>query len=233
MPEDGALHQSLWHGGTIDRDERSIATLTLLVNGAGNQLLTGSRLTLNQHRRASRRHRTYHLEHPPDCLPVAQNLPTPAKARQFLAERLVLFPEANHLERLGHGDSECFLTHGLGEVVDRAASERHDRMLHRGVSGHDDDRDPVSLLFQLRQQVETRGAGHPIVRDDQLELLPTNGLHRFVDAVCQDRRMTKFRQRRLENDANRRLVIDAQDGCHAPPWCGSRFAAFGPIIEYS
>ncbi len=190
MPEDGALDQPLRHGRAVDGDERPIPPLALFVDRAGHQFFTGPRFALDQHRRAGGSNRADDLEHPSNRLAIAQDLTAPAQARQLLTEGFVLFTETNHLERLRHRDAQRFLTDRLGEIIDGAAPQRHHRVLHRGVSGHDDDRDLMPFLLQLRQQVEAGCAGHPIIRDDELELLPAHGLHRFVDAGGQHRGVT-------------------------------------------
>ena len=74
----------------------------------------------------------------------------------------------------------------------------------------------MTFFLQTGEQVEPGAVRHPIVGDDQVELLPANGPDGLVHTIGKDRRMTEFVQRRLEDDPNGRFVIDAENGGHAP-----------------
>src|ERR1700712_1045480 len=52
VTEQLTLHQRLWNGAAVDRDEGLVAARAVLVQRARDQLFAGAALTLNEHRGA-------------------------------------------------------------------------------------------------------------------------------------------------------------------------------------
>ena len=66
VAEQGRFDQPLGEGGAVQLDERLVATLALVVNGAGEEFLAGARLALEQHGGPSRGRHGDGLEDPTD-----------------------------------------------------------------------------------------------------------------------------------------------------------------------
>src|SRR5262249_5141577 len=63
VPEELALQQAGGNGGAVDRDEGALAALSRVVDGPRDQLLAGSGLAQDEHRRAGRRDGLHLMEY--------------------------------------------------------------------------------------------------------------------------------------------------------------------------
>src|SRR5690606_39957711 len=104
MPEEGALDESLGECGAVQLDEGAIASLALVVDRASEELLPRTRLALEKNGRPGRRRHRHRLLDATERLALSDDLALVAKLHHLPAQRLVLLPQANELERLVHGE---------------------------------------------------------------------------------------------------------------------------------
>src|SRR5689334_8421625 len=100
MTKQRALDQAIGQGSAIQLDERLVAAIALVVNGAGEELLAGAAFTLQQHRRASGRGHRDGLQNAPNDDTVANDLTLVSELHDLTTQRLVLAPQPNEFERL-------------------------------------------------------------------------------------------------------------------------------------
>jgi hypothetical protein len=213
VAEQRALDEAFGEGGTVDGDERLVGTGTLVVNRAGEQLLAGAGLALEEHGGARGGHGRDHLHRAAERLAVPYEQPPAPDLHDLAAEGLVLPPQPDHLQRLPHRDLQRLGLDRLREIVDRPRLDAHDGVLDTRVAGHDDDGDPVAFLLELREQVEPGKAGHAVVGDDEVDGTARDDPHRLLDAGHEHRAVPGAAEGVLQDDTHRRLVVDAEDRC--------------------
>jgi hypothetical protein len=161
----------------------------------------------------------------PDLEALADDHALVAELHHFAAQGVVLAAEPHDLERLGHGELELLRPHGLGDVVHRAGLDRGDGVLDRRVAREHDQGDVVPFLLQQLEELEPRQPGHPVVRDDQVDVSLGERLKRFRHAVRANGRVARPLERVLENEPDRGLIVHVQDGGHVPAWDGTTMGA--------
>jgi hypothetical protein len=218
VAEQRALDESFGEGRAIQLDERTVAPVARVVDGASEQLLARSRFPLEENRGAGRGGGRHGLEQPLDLDALADDRALAPELHHLAAQGVVLAAEPHDLECLSHGQLELLRPHWLGDVVHRAGLDRRDGVLDRRVAGEHDQRDVVALLLQQLEELEPRQPGHPIVRDDQVDVPLRERLERFGDAVRADGRMARPLERILENEPDRGLIVHVQDGGHVRAW---------------
>ena len=120
----------------------------VIVDRARHELLAGAAFPVDQDRGIALRHAADRLV---DLLHGGRIADEPA---------LVLFPhlgaERGHflrkppdLDGLLQEDVHLVEVKGLGDIIEGAAPHGLDRVLHRGLGGHDDDRGPVPVGLDL------------------------------------------------------------------------------------
>jgi hypothetical protein len=73
-------------------------------------------------------------------------------------------------------------------------------------------------LLEELEELEPRQSGHPVVRDDQVDVPLRERLERFGNAVRADGRVAGPLERVLEDEADRGLIVHVQDGGHVPAY---------------
>jgi hypothetical protein len=214
VPEQRALDEPLGERGAVELHERPVAPVGVLVHGAREQLLARAALALQEHRGPRRRRGLHRLEDAPDGGRVADDLPLRAHRAHLAAQRLVLAPQPHVLERLLHRQLELLRPHGLGDVVDRAGLDGRDRVLDRRVPGEHDHRHVVPLALQHREELEPRDPGHAVVRDHQLHRRALHQVQRLAHVARRQRLVSGAAERVLEDQRDRGVVVDVQDGGH-------------------
>src|SRR6185295_798954 len=71
---------------------------------------------------------------------------------------------------------------------------------------------------QQREELEPRQPRHPVVGDDEIDLLSRQNLERFDDVAGADRPMAGALQRVVDQEADGRLVVDVEDCGHCGGW---------------
>ena len=143
-----------------------------------------------------------------NMLVLRDSLQADRTGRDLLAQTL-LGGAADQLDRLRHVE-------GLGQVFEGAALERADGTVEVAERRHDDDRQARLAALDLGQQLDAAGARHADVAHQHLRRLagveriehvarPGEGVHRQMLA----------RQRALEHEADRFVVVDHPDRFHA------------------
>src|SRR5207253_10944097 len=110
----------------VDRDERMADAVAPVVEESGDELLPGAALTLDEHRRAARRHPPDELEQLPARLALGDDRLGRVAARDLLPEVAVLALEARHVERARHQRSELVVVERLGDVIEGALAHGGD-----------------------------------------------------------------------------------------------------------
>ena len=222
VAEEGRLDQALGERGAVELDKRFVTTVALVVNGAGEQLLSGARFTLQQHRGAGRSGHGNRLQDPPNRRRVADDLPFVPELHHFLAERLVFAPQAHELQRLVHGQLKLLRTDRLGDVVDRSGLDAGHRVFDAGVSREHNQRDVVPLTRQQLDKLQPGQPRHSIVGDDQVDAAPLQNEQRFRHAPGAHWGVAGLGERIFENQSDAWLVIDVQNCGHGGATLGRR-----------
>jgi hypothetical protein len=213
VAEEFALEQVLRDRRGVDRDEGAlaaeIAARAVAVQRARDQLLAGAALAGDHHRHRALAQAADRAEHVLHRRRLAEHLGhrRGGAVAHLLAQALVHRPP-DQLHRLRHVER-------LGQVFEGAALERGHRAVQVGVRGHDDDRQPGQPLLDPGQQVDARGAGHADVADQHLRrLVVQRGQHlaRIGEAA---HLQLLARERLLQHEADRVVVVDDPDGFHA------------------
>ena len=154
MTEQFGLEQVFRNRRRVDRDERLVAARTMPVQRARDQFLAAARLTVDQHGGVGLRQAADGAKHFLHGRRCAENFGRHLGRldRSRLAHRF-FNRAANQLNRVVD-------IKGLGQVLERAALKCRDGALQIRIRGHDDDRQPRMFLFNHREQLEPRSAGH-------------------------------------------------------------------------
>ena len=183
VTEELALDQALGNSRAVDRNEGTAAPRSVLVDGAGRQLLAGAALAADQHRGAR-------LRHAPDG--VEDLLHGVARPEQVSATLASLHPGAQAhdlalerapLEQLADLDAQRPDLEGLGHVIRRAALHRLHRRRDRVGAGKHDHGRCLGCAADLGEQVEAAAPGHHQVEQDQIGSRPAQRLQGVVDAA--------------------------------------------------
>src|SRR5439155_17354983 len=118
VAEELALEHALGEGLHVDGDERAADALAPVVEQAGDQLLPGAALALDQHRRPARRHAADERQERAAPRALGDHRLGRVAAGDLLAEPAVLALEAAELEGAAHRDAQLVVVEGLGHVVE-------------------------------------------------------------------------------------------------------------------
>ena len=145
---------------------------------------------------------------------LANDLPLVPKRHYLLAENVVLLPESRHLQSFRHGVLELLRPHRLRDVVGRTGLDCLDGVLDRGIARDHDQGNVVCFLSQQVEELEPRHARHLEIGDDQLDLAMRQRLKSLWDIPRPNRTMACSKQSVLEQQTNRRVVVDVKDRRH-------------------
>jgi hypothetical protein len=82
------------------------------------------------------------------------------------------------------------------------------------VPGEHDHRHVVPLALQHAEELEPRDARHPVVRDHEVDGRALEHVQRLADVPRGHRLVPGRAQRVLEDERDRGVVVDVQDGGH-------------------
>src|SRR5262249_29789412 len=138
VPEELALEQGIGERGAVDRHEAAALALALEVNRTGGELLAGSRLTVDEHRRVVLRQHADGLEDLVHHAVAAHHVGERVAIRQLAPQIVDLVQQPAFLEDLLGGEEDLLLLERLGDVVARALLDRLDGALDARVAGDHD-----------------------------------------------------------------------------------------------
>ena len=142
----------------------------VLMQRPRHQLLAGAALAVDQDRRAARRRLDDQVEHLPHPRAAADDLAEPVGVRlQVLPQRAVLGDQPPLRQRVAQHDQHFVVLERLGDVVERAALHRRDRVLDRGERGDHQHRQVVVDLLELVERGDAVHARHHHVDDRGVE----------------------------------------------------------------
>jgi hypothetical protein len=208
VAEQLALEQVLGYRRGVDRDERTRGARAVLVQRIGDQLLARARFAGDQHGDDALAEAADGAEHVLHRRRLAENLRH--LRRRGLGLTLVqafLDGATDQVDRLGHVE-------GLGQVVEGAALEGADGAVEVRIRRHDDHRQVAMPGLDLRQQLDARAAGHPDVGHQHLRRLVLERREHVARVGEAAHREFLARQRLLEDEADRLVVVDDPDGLH-------------------
>jgi hypothetical protein len=193
----------------VDRDERPRGARAVLVQRVGDELLARARLAGDEHGDDALAEAADGAEHVLHGRRLAEDLRDLRHGRLDLSLVQALLDGApDQVDRLGHVE-------GLGQVVEGAALEGADRAVEVRVGGHDDDRQVAMPRLDLREQLDARASGHADVGDEHLRLLVLERREHVARVREAADGELLARQRLLEHEADRLVVVDDPDGLHA------------------
>ena len=165
MAEELGFEQRLGNRRAVDGDKRRVGARAQRVQRAGEELLAGPALALEEHRRVRRRRPLQAREHFPQRQVVADQLRRAAPDRELLLEQQVLGHHPALFERARDEQGQVIGIDGLGEKIERAFFHRGDGILDAPVRRHDDHRDVGVELLRRAQHAEPIALGEPQVRE--------------------------------------------------------------------
>ena len=202
----------------VERHERTLAALAVVVQRARHQLLAGARLAGDHHRQVGRHQAR---QRPVDLLHGRRA----ADQRQALAllRRIgvALHRRGRRRQRAVHHRDQFVEVERLGQVFEGAALGGAHRRQQRRLRAHDDDAQVGPELADARHEVEAVLVGHHHVGDDELALA-------FLDPLPQRRGgagaahiVALAAQRLVQDGADGAIVVGDQDGrgaAHGAAW---------------
>ncbi len=217
VPEQLALDQALRQGRQMNRHERLVRPVAMLVDRPRDEFLPRAALAGDQHRFSAGGRQSDLLE---DDL-HRQALPDDRAARRRRVDRLgrwarVPAPQGPIHKRSGLGEVKWF-----GQIVERAASDGAHRGLHRAVGGHHHDRQArpePSNPIERRKAVEAR---QPHVEEKHIGRVLREAFHRLLGARGHRNPMAVVAEKVAERPANARLIIQHHHMGHASLRLGS------------
>jgi hypothetical protein len=135
----------------------------------------------------------------------------PVEPPEILGQRAVLVLEVAHARDALDEQHQFLVQERLQHVVERALAHRVDGGVDGAVRGHQDDLGRAVLLARGAQHVEPRGPRHADVGDDDVERVRLQADQTLLAVSGGDHAVPDPRQRILERDADRLLVVDDQD----------------------
>ena len=173
--------------------------------------LPDAALALDEHRRRAvgdlpdERHHLLEGGTDADHVALAQQVVQP------LLERAVLLDQRSALERLADHAQELGALERLGQEVDRAVLHRADRLLD-GPEGRQEDhvhvgRDRLGFL----QELEAGQAGHLEVGEQEVDTALAQPVERGLAVGRQDHAVAFARERALEAQAHRLIVVGHEE----------------------
>jgi hypothetical protein len=163
---------------------------------------------------ASRRRHRDRLKHTSDRRTVADDLPLVPKLHHLATQPVVLSAQPHDFERLIDRKLELFGANRLRDVVDGAGFDCRDSVLDAAVPGQHDQRRLISLLSEQGKKLEPREPRHPIIGDDEVHRSMRERLECLRNVVGGHRLVPRAFERILEDQPDRRLVIETEDRCH-------------------
>ena len=204
------LDQVLRDRRAVDLDERALGALAVVVDRVGDQLLAGAVLALDQDVGVAAGHALHQLEHLVHLLALADDVAEAELVLDLLLQQQVLAEQVAPLDRaLELGEQGVGVDRLLGEL-EGARLHRLDRLLHRAVTGDDDDLGVGMRLLEPAQQLEPVDVGQHHVGDDDVglpgleDLLAARADHRGPDLVA------LVLEQDLQPLDDRRLVVDRE-----------------------
>ncbi len=170
MAEQLRLEQRVGNSGAVDGDKRHRRAIAQRVQRPGEQLLAGSALAFDEHRRIRVGGALQRREHLPQGRVFADDLRSAAADGQLLLHQQVLVGDAALLERTVHEEQQMIGIDGLGEKVHRAVLHRPHCVLDAAVGGHDDHRYVGVDVLGRAQHAEAVAVGQPQVRQHERRL---------------------------------------------------------------
>ena len=165
VAEQLALQQVLRQGAAVDRQEGAVGPVREVVDVAGDDLLAGAALALDQDGGIGGRHHLGELEHVGEAARLADGPGDGALvlAADVLLELAVLHPDLAEFAGAPQDREQLVVGERLLDVVEGPRVDRPDRGLERGLRRHQDDRRHRILLLGRLQDVESGDLGHPHV----------------------------------------------------------------------
>ena len=172
VPEQLGLQEILGQRRAVHRDEDLGRPRAVRVDGAGDQLLAGARLALDEDVRLRARGLADQLEDRLDRRALADDLVEAHLRRQPLAQAPVLVAQPALRESPLHGQPEDVVRRQrLQEVVEGPQPHGLDGRLHRAVTRDDDDGDVRVQVGRAPQDREPVGARHLEVGEHDVGML--------------------------------------------------------------
>src|SRR5439155_504046 len=216
VSEELALEHALGEGLAVHRDEGMPDTVAPVVEEAGDELLAGAALALDEDRRAARRHAPHEVEELPARLALGHRRVRCIAAGDLLSEVAVLALEARQVERARHQRAQLVVVEGLGDEVEGALAHGGDGGRHAAVGREQHDRGGGPARAQGAEQREAVHSGHLPVRDHDIgRALLERGEGR-VAARALLALVPGAAERRGDDARHALLVVDDDDaGLHA------------------
>jgi hypothetical protein len=114
-------------------------------------------------------------------------------------------------QRTAHQRNGFIHIEGLWQVFECAALVGRHRAVQVGVRGHDDHRQLGKLLADTRQQLQTAGAGHADVADQDVRVLTLQPCQSAVSVIEADRFHALLLQCLFQHPADGSVIINNPD----------------------
>lgn len=208
MPEELALEQILGNGAAVHGNEREFAARTHFVNIAGRHPLAGPALAGDQHRAVGHGNlgnQPFHLDHR-----TRAEMEYPPLPGHHLAQRLVFRLQSPHRADLLDAVQQLLVAYRLDHVVGRTRPQRLDCSFHgRKSSDHHELRIDAAAP-KTAHQFHAVSVGHHDVAQRDIDIAAHQLGRCLFHTGRRVDRMTGLAQRRGQNLADRRLIVNYQ-----------------------
>jgi hypothetical protein len=157
VSEQLGFDQLAWQSRAIDLDERAFLPLTVLVDGARNELLAGAVLAVNQHAGVGRRHGFDEVKELPHLVAARDDVGEARVIAELLFQPFVLGGQLQFFGRLvQHHEQDVCIDRFLDEA-ESAGLHRFDGFGDAAIPGHHNDLGFRTRFLEVSEQVNPVG----------------------------------------------------------------------------
>jgi len=223
MSEQLALKQGFGNCRAVDGQKRGILAVTVVIDGAGHQLLAGPTFARDEDGHVlggNLPDKLINLLHPP--MPADDLHHSPRGRRRTgkqAGKRHQLLHSAVNFERICSNALQFLPIKGLGQIVVGSQLHGFDGGVGGAVGGHDDHGSLDLRSSHLTQRIQAVQTGHFVVEQDQIERFPGDQIQGRLAITAVPDVVSLFRKEATEKVNQALIIVDYQDLFHLPPGC--------------
>ena len=161
------FQERIRNGRAVDDHERLALAGTVVVDGLGQKLFSGSTSSANEYLRVNPGRLSRHLKDSMNLLGSSDHVVELKPLRGCLPKLRILPLECLDVQRFPNDKLQLIAIDGLGDIVGSALSYGLNGILHGRVSGHDDHWELGSVGRYLFEQLQPVHVGHAYIGDNE------------------------------------------------------------------
>jgi hypothetical protein len=212
VAEELRFEQRIGNRGAVDRHEWSVGAGAERVQAAGEELLAGAALPLEENRGVGRRRTMQLLQDVAQRAVLADDPRRPAALGHLLLQQDVIRQHPPLRDGALDHQQEVIGIDRLRQEIHRALAHGRHRILNASVGGHDDDLQLGIELLGRAQHAEAIAVGQLEVGQHHGGAGLTQLMDRFGLVPCLEHGMALRFQRMAQHRAQRILIFDEENG---------------------